>query len=109
MFNHISIGVRDIARTKKFYDAALKPLGFKCLSDGADSLGYVSLEGLIAATDAGKDRLCRACFDGVYPVEIPLRERLGGQLADLETERTDVDGLPVSAPGLGAVDALTRP
>ncbi len=40
MFNHISIGVRDIARTRKFYDATLKPLGFKCLSEGADSLGY---------------------------------------------------------------------
>ena len=40
MFNHISIGVRDIARTKKFYDAALKPLGFKCLSEDAASLGY---------------------------------------------------------------------
>ncbi|HVM85486.1 MAG TPA: VOC family protein [Candidatus Binatia bacterium] len=40
MFNHISIGVRDIARTKKFYDAALKPLGFRCLSEDAASLGY---------------------------------------------------------------------
>ena len=28
MLNHISIGVRDIARTKAFYDAALKPLGY---------------------------------------------------------------------------------
>ena len=40
MLNHISIGVRDIARTKKFYDAALKPLGYKALSDGETSLGY---------------------------------------------------------------------
>ena len=40
MFNHISIGVRDIARTKTFYDAALKPLGFKCLSESEGSLGY---------------------------------------------------------------------
>ena len=27
MFDHISIGVRDIAATRRFYDAALKPLG----------------------------------------------------------------------------------
>ena len=27
MFDHISIGVRDIAKAKAFYDAALKPLG----------------------------------------------------------------------------------
>jgi catechol 2,3-dioxygenase-like lactoylglutathione lyase family enzyme len=40
MFNHISIGVRDVARTKRFYDAALKPLGYKCLSEGETSLGY---------------------------------------------------------------------
>src|ERR1043165_6353568 len=29
MLNHVSIGVRDIARTKRFYDAALKPLGYR--------------------------------------------------------------------------------
>ena len=40
MFNHISIGVREIARAKRFYDAALQPLGYKCLSESADSLGY---------------------------------------------------------------------
>jgi catechol 2,3-dioxygenase-like lactoylglutathione lyase family enzyme len=40
MINHISIGVRDTARTKRFYDAALKPLGYKCLSEGEGSLGY---------------------------------------------------------------------
>ena len=40
MFNHISIGVRDIARAKKFYDAALKPLGVKCLSEDSNGLGY---------------------------------------------------------------------
>ena len=28
MFDHVSIGVADIARSKKFYDAALKPLGY---------------------------------------------------------------------------------
>ena len=40
MLNHISIGVRDIAKTKRFYDAALKPLGYRCMSDGETSLGY---------------------------------------------------------------------
>ena len=40
MFNHISIGVRDIARTKKFYDAALMPIGYKALSATDTSLGY---------------------------------------------------------------------
>jgi catechol 2,3-dioxygenase-like lactoylglutathione lyase family enzyme len=40
MFDHISIGVRDIAKAKAFYDAALKPLGLKCLSADGTSLGY---------------------------------------------------------------------
>ncbi|TAJ24617.1 MAG: VOC family protein, partial [Reyranella sp.] len=38
MFDHVSIGVADIARTKKFYDAALKPLGYTLLSNGESSL-----------------------------------------------------------------------
>jgi catechol 2,3-dioxygenase-like lactoylglutathione lyase family enzyme len=40
MFDHISIGVRDTQATKQFYDAALKPLGFTCLSESPGSLGY---------------------------------------------------------------------
>ena len=40
MINHVSIGVRDLARTKRFYDAALKPLGATRLSEDAGSLGY---------------------------------------------------------------------
>ena len=40
MFDHVSIGVRDLARAKHFYDAALRPLGYVCLSKNADALGY---------------------------------------------------------------------
>jgi catechol 2,3-dioxygenase-like lactoylglutathione lyase family enzyme len=40
MLDHVSIGVRDIARAKKFYDCALQPLGYGCLSEGESSLGY---------------------------------------------------------------------
>jgi amidophosphoribosyltransferase len=42
---------------------------------GADSLGYVSLEGLIAATQQPGGSLCRACFDGNYPVPVDERDR----------------------------------
>lgn len=42
MFDHISIGVKDVTRSKRFYDAVLKPLGYECLSESADSLGYGS-------------------------------------------------------------------
>lgn len=40
MINHVSIGVRDLAKARKFYDAALKPLGYTCLSSGEGFLGY---------------------------------------------------------------------
>ncbi len=44
-------------------------------SIGADSLGYVSLDGLVAATEQPAGSLCRACFDGHYPVAVPESER----------------------------------
>ena len=47
---------------------------------GADSLGFVSLEELVAATEQRPDSLCRACFDGHYPVEVPESERGKGVL-----------------------------
>lgn len=40
MIDHVSIGVRDLARSKRFYDGALEPLGYHCLSESAGSLGY---------------------------------------------------------------------
>ncbi|HEY6787672.1 MAG TPA: amidophosphoribosyltransferase [Trebonia sp.] len=42
---------------------------------GADSLGYVSLDGLIAATEQPAGSLCRACFDGQYPLPVAEHER----------------------------------
>jgi len=46
-----------------------------CASIGADSLGYVSLAGLIEATTLPENRLCRACFDGQYPVPVAEDDR----------------------------------
>jgi catechol 2,3-dioxygenase-like lactoylglutathione lyase family enzyme len=40
MFDHVSIGVRDLARSKRLYDAALRPLDYVCLMENADALGY---------------------------------------------------------------------
>ena len=38
---------------------------------GADSLGYLSLDGMVEAAGGPKESFCRACFDGEYPIEIP--------------------------------------
>jgi amidophosphoribosyltransferase len=40
---------------------------------GADSLGYLSVEGLIEAVGAPRDKFCLACFTGQYPVPVPLQ------------------------------------
>jgi catechol 2,3-dioxygenase-like lactoylglutathione lyase family enzyme len=40
MFDHISLGVRDLQRSRGFYDSAFKPLGLTALSISDDSLGY---------------------------------------------------------------------
>jgi amidophosphoribosyltransferase len=57
-------------------------------SIGADSLGYVSLDGLIAATQVASDRLCSACFTGQYPIRIPEDMSEG----KLRLEITEVQG-----------------
>src|SRR6516162_4244931 len=44
-------------------------------SIGADSLGFISLGALIEATTVPAARLCRACFDGDYPVPVAEAER----------------------------------
>src|SRR5262245_34489161 len=40
MLDHVSIGVTDIARSKTFYDAALRPLGIERLYAEGDACGY---------------------------------------------------------------------
>jgi amidophosphoribosyltransferase len=57
-------------------------------SIGADSLGYVSLDGLISATQVASDRLCSACFTGQYPIRIPEDMSEG----KLRLEITEVHG-----------------
>ena len=44
---------------------------------GADTLGYVSLRGLVAASEQPASRLCTACFDGKYPIALPGETALG--------------------------------
>ena len=37
----------------------------------ADSLAYLSIEGVLEAIDLPRERFCFACFDGRYPVPVP--------------------------------------
>ncbi len=70
-----------------------------CASIGADSLSFISLDQLVESTNVAKDKLCRACFDGVYPVELPQESVLGKHMLE-GLERTDL--------GLTAMDEVIK-
>ncbi|MBA0053588.1 amidophosphoribosyltransferase [Streptomyces sp. AJS327] len=86
---------------------------------GADSLAYISTDSMIEATTIPKSQLCRACFDGEYPMDLPDPELLGKHLLEAEVadaargnghgSKTDVDGVETLTTGGGAADALRRP
>lgn len=44
---------------------------------GADTLGYISQQAMITATEQPASRLCCACFDGKYPIALPGTTELG--------------------------------
>ena len=88
----------------------------------ADSLAYISLDGLVAASEQPLESLCRACFDGVYPVALPEPDLLPASMLDLDTASSaSVPSMPGGAllghdsltPGHDSFtpghDALTRP
>ncbi|GAB3256116.1 amidophosphoribosyltransferase [Arthrobacter pigmenti] len=51
-------------------------------SVGADSLAYISEDGMIEATKQPRANLCTACFTGEYPIELPPEERRGKNLLE---------------------------
>jgi amidophosphoribosyltransferase len=67
-----------------------------CSSIGADSLGYIGLDDLVEATSVPREGLCRACFDGEYPIALPDPERLG-------------KGLLETTPAAAALPVLNNP
>ncbi|HEY0216913.1 MAG TPA: phosphoribosyltransferase family protein, partial [Cellulomonas sp.] len=78
---------------------------------GADSLGYISMESMIAATEQPASQLCTACFSGTYPIELPPADRLGKHL--LEQSELPLgdpgDGLATLVQGSGGASALEHP
>jgi catechol 2,3-dioxygenase-like lactoylglutathione lyase family enzyme len=74
MIAHVSIGVRDVDRSKFFYDAALEPLGYRCVRAartlvgygyGADSISFwvVSAERPVPADEKSGLHFCFAAPD----------------------------------------------
>ena len=65
MIAHVSIGVTDIDRSKRFYEAALEPLGYKCLRAARTLLGY----------GYGRDNIALWVVQAEHPV--PADEKSG--------------------------------
>jgi amidophosphoribosyltransferase len=68
--------------------AAKKTVDEICEHIGADSLGYLSREGLVNAVATAKDKLCLACFTGDYPGSVPMQmDKLAMEPADGALDR----------------------
>jgi len=60
----------DMASREELIAAHKTVVGVETVID-ADSLGYVSHDGLVDAVGLPKESLCMGCLTGLYPVEIP--------------------------------------
>ena len=70
MVNSCYLGI-DTARRSELI-AANKSIAEICEHIGADTLGYLSLQGLIDAIGLPPGRFCHACFSGDYPMPVQL-------------------------------------
>lgn len=75
---------------------------------GADSLGYISTDGMVAATEQPSSRLCTACFTGTYPVPVEA-EQAGEMTPHLDSLGAPQDGLGSLSVSQGGSSALHHP
>ena len=79
MFAHVSIGVRDVDTSRAFYDAALAPLGYRCIRAMRSMVGYgygtetisfwvVSAERPVPADDRSGLHFCFHCHGYTAPL-----------------------------------------
>lgn len=55
-----------------------------CAHIEADSLAYLSEEGMIEATETAADKLCTACFSSNYPIPVPVEVKLTKKMLEVE-------------------------
>jgi amidophosphoribosyltransferase len=78
----------DVARREELIAARLADVAAIGREIGADSIHYLSLDGLVKAIDLPGDSFCVGCFTGTYPM--PVQMDLVDKLA-LETTRADAE------------------
>ncbi len=92
MIAHISIGVRDIDRSKRFYDAVLEPLGYKCLRAARTLQGY----------GYGRDSIALWVVQADHPV--PADEKSGLHFCFAAPDFAAVDAFHAAAVRSGGQD-----
>ena len=92
MIAHVSIGVRDIDRRKRFYEAALEPVGYKCLRPARTLLGY----------GYGRDSIALWVVQAEHPV--PADEKSGLHFCFAATNAAAVDAFHAAALRSGGRD-----
>ena len=75
----------DTSAGRKELIAAQMDVPDICKHIGADSLTYLTLDNLVAATGLPKKYFCTACFDKRYPIKVPSDMKLSK--FDLETDK----------------------
>jgi amidophosphoribosyltransferase len=58
---------------------------------GCDSLAYLELDRLVAATGTARSGFCTACLTGEYPIEVPVAL---GKKAEVDDELTEQHAAP---------------
>jgi catechol 2,3-dioxygenase-like lactoylglutathione lyase family enzyme len=93
MLDHVSLGVADLAKSRSFYDAALKPLGCRRVYDMDILSGYGATEDKPSFWIAGPD----AVGQTVMPSS-------GSHIAFAASSRVAVDAFYKAALGAGGRD-----
>jgi amidophosphoribosyltransferase len=68
---------------------------------GADSLGYLSVDGMLISTGVATERFCHACFSGGYPIDVPPETARTKHVLELPVSGSNGDGKgrrPLSVP-----------
>ena len=92
MIAHVSIGVRDIDRSKRFYNTVLEPLGYKCLRAARTLQGY----------GYGRDRIALWVAQADHPV--PADEKSGLHFCFTAANVAAVDAFHAAALRSGGQD-----
>jgi catechol 2,3-dioxygenase-like lactoylglutathione lyase family enzyme len=92
MIAHVSIGVRNIDRSKHFYGAALEPLGYECLRAARSLLGF----------GYGRDNIALWVVQAERPV--PADEKSGLHFCFTAPDASAVDAFHAAAIAAGGHD-----